>query len=223
MTEQHATAYAELRGRVADLVDDVDPSALEQPAPATPGWRVRDVLAHMIGVTDDVVHGRLDGVASDPWTAAQVEKRRDLPVAELLDEWGQHGPEFEGLLVAAPEVIAGQALFDAVTHEHDVRQALACPGARDSHAMELSWDWLVSVRTEGGAPAIRFVTERGDEVAGTGEPEVTVRAPRFELLRATTGRRTAEEMTSYGWEPAPDITILLAAPFFTIRTDSLGE
>jgi hypothetical protein len=61
MTEQHATAYAELRGRVAGLVDDVDPSALEQPAPATPGWRVRDVLAHMIGVTDDVVHGRLEG------------------------------------------------------------------------------------------------------------------------------------------------------------------
>ncbi|HEY5171861.1 MAG TPA: maleylpyruvate isomerase family mycothiol-dependent enzyme [Acidimicrobiia bacterium] len=223
MTEQHALAYAELRARVADLVGDVDVPALERPAAATPGWRVRDVLAHMIGVTDDVVHGRLDGVASDPWTAAQVEKRRELPVAELLDEWGRHGPRFEELLVGAPDEIAGQALFDAVTHEQDVRQALARPGARDGDAMELSWDWFVYVRTLAGAPAIRFVTERRDDVAGAGEPEVTVRAPRFELLRATTGRRTAEEMTSYGWEPAPDIAILLAAPFFTIRTDSLGE
>jgi uncharacterized protein (TIGR03083 family) len=223
MTEQHALAYAELRARVSDLVDDVDPPALEQPAPATPGWRVRDVLAHMIGVTDDVVHGRLDGVASDPWTAAQVDKRRDLPVAELLDEWEQHASRFGELLVGAPDEIAGQALFDAVTHEHDVRQALARPGGRDSDAMELSWDWLVNVRTLAGAPAIRFVTERRDDVAGTGAPEVTVRAPRFELLRATTGRRTVEEMTSYGWEPAPDVEVLLAAPFFTIRTDSLGE
>lgn len=223
MTEQHALAYAELRARVSDLVDDVDPPALEQPAPATPGWRVRDVLAHMIGVTDDVVHGRLDGVASDPWTAAQVDKRRDLPVAELLDEWEQHGSRFGEMLVGAPDEIAGQALFDAVTHEHDVRQALTRPGGRDSDAMELSWDWFVNVRTLAGAPAIRFVTERRDDVAGTGEPQVTVRAPRFELLRATTGRRTVQEMTSYGWEPAPDVEVLLAAPFFTIRTDSLGE
>ena len=62
-----------------------------------------------------------------------------------------------------------------------------------------------------------------DELAGAGEPQVTVRAPRFELLRATTGRRTAEEIASYDWDPAPDVTLLIAAPFFTIRADSLAE
>jgi hypothetical protein len=43
------------------------------------------------------------------------------------------------------------------------------------------------------------------------------------LLRATTGRRTAEEIASYEWDPAPDVTFLIAAPFFTIRTESLAE
>ena len=61
------------------------------------------------------------------------------------------------------------------------------------------------------------------QLAGTGEPQVTVHAPRFELLRATTGRRTEEEIASYEWDPAPDATFLIAAPFFTIRTESLAE
>src|SRR5258708_7257133 len=223
MTEQHAAVQAELRVRVTELAREVDPSRLDQPAAATPGWRVRDVLAHMVGVSDDVVNGRLDGIASDAWTAAQVERRRNVSIAELLGDWEQYGPDFEKLLATAPEEIAGQALFDAATHEHDVRQAIARPGARDSNAMDLSWEWLVSTRTSAGAPAIRFITEHGETVAGAGDPHVTVRAPRFELLRATTGRRTAKEIASYEWEPAPDAALLIAAPFFTIRTDSLGE
>ena len=31
-------------------------AALDVPAPATPEWRVRDVLAHMVGVADDIVN-----------------------------------------------------------------------------------------------------------------------------------------------------------------------
>ncbi|MDQ1448063.1 MAG: hypothetical protein QOC79_1034 [Actinomycetota bacterium] len=223
MTEQHALVQAELRVRVTELVRGVDAAVLDQPAAATPGWRVRDVLAHMVGVSDDVVNGRLDGIASDAWTGAQVERRRNVSIGELLGDWEHYGPEFEKLLTGAPEEIAGQAVFDAATHEHDVRQAIGRPGARASEAMDLSWQWLVSTRTRAGAPAIRFVTEWGDELAGTGEPQVTVRAPRFELLRATTGRRTAQEIASYEWEPAPDVTLLIAAPFFTIRADPLAE
>ena len=33
-------------------------------APATPEWRVHDVLAHLVGVPADILAGRLDGVAS---------------------------------------------------------------------------------------------------------------------------------------------------------------
>jgi len=223
MTEQHALVQAELRVRVIELVRDVDPAVLDRPAAATPGWRVRDVLAHMVGVSDDVVNGRLDGIASDEWTGAQVERRRNISIAELLGDWEHYGPEFEKLLAGAPEEIAGQALFDAATHEHDVRQAIGRPGARDSDAMDLSWQWLVSTRTRAGASAIRFVTEHRDDIAGAGEPQVTVHAPRFELLRATTGRRSAEEIAGYEWEPAPDVTLLIAAPFFTMRSDSLHE
>jgi len=187
MTEPHALALAELRERVSALVRDLDPSTLDRPAPATPEWRVRDVLAHMV------------------------------------EQWEQLGPRFETMLAGAPAEIAGQALFDAATHEHDLRHAIGRSGARQSDAMGLGWDWFVETRTRMGAPAIRLRNELRDDVAGEGEPRVTVRAPYFELFRAATGRRTAAEMASYEWEPAPDAAMLLAAPFFTIRTESLSE
>jgi uncharacterized protein (TIGR03083 family) len=223
MTEAHATAYFELRARVTGLVGEVDPADLERPAPATPGWRVRDVLAHLVGVPDDIVSDRRDGIASDAWTAAQVDKRRDISVAALVADWDRWGPGFEELLAAGPPELTGQALFDAATHEHDLRHGVGRPGARASEAMQQGWDWFIDARTRMGAPAIRFVTERSDDVAGVGDPRVTVRAPYFELFRATTGRRTAAEMERYEWEPAPEPEMILAAPFFTIRTESLDE
>lgn len=223
MTERHAASYEALRIRVVALIQDTETARLEQIAPATPQWRVRDVFGHMVGVGDDVVNGRLDRIASDEWTAAQVDRRRDVPVGELVDEWAAVGPAFEQMLGAAPEPIAGQAVFDAVTHEHDIRQAIGCPGARDAECVGVSWDWFLGTRTQAGAPAICFVTERGEEIAGTGAPQLTVRAPSFELLRAATGRRTRAEMERFEWEPAPDVDRLIAAPFFTIRTETLGE
>ncbi len=138
------SAIARLRGRVREIVESADAAAVDGPSPATPGWTVHDVLAHLVGVTDDVVHRRLDGIATDPWTAAQVEARRGVPATEMLDEWDAHAGRFEQMIGAAPMEIAGQALFDAATHEHDIRCALGRPGARDSDALALAWEWLVA-------------------------------------------------------------------------------
>src|SRR3954452_24331121 len=143
MSEYHATAYRELRLRVSDVIRNADASAVAGPAPATPGWRVHDVVAHLVGVPDDVVNGRLDGIASDPWTQAQVDKRTGCSAAEMLAEWEANAPAFEALLAAAPGEIAGQAVFDAATHEHDLRHAVGAPGARDSEAIAEAWEWII--------------------------------------------------------------------------------
>src|SRR6516165_6220971 len=138
MSEPHGDAYAALRVRVSEVVAGVEPDALERVAPATPEWTVREVLCHLVGVTDDVVNGRLDGVATDAWTAAQVDKRVGVPVDALLEEWAETSPQFESTMRAVPDAIAGQAIFDAVTHEHDIRNGLGAPGARDSDAVALA-------------------------------------------------------------------------------------
>jgi uncharacterized protein (TIGR03083 family) len=184
---------------------------------------VHDVLSHLVGVTADVVHGRLDGVATDPWTAAQVDARRTHTAEQLLAEWEQHAAQFEAVLDTAPIDIAGQALFDAVTHEHDIRRGLQSPGARDSEAVDIAWDWFVGARSRSGAPAIRYVIESGDVIAGSGEPVVTVEAPRFELLRTAVGRRSVSEIERYRWDPEPNPALLIAAPIFRMRDEPLDE
>jgi uncharacterized protein (TIGR03083 family) len=223
MPESHAVAYRSLRDRVDELVRAADPETFDRIAPATPEWTVHDVVAHMVGVVDDVVHGRLEGVASDAWTAKQVDARRNVPVPEMLDAWRDQGPEFEALITDVPAEISGQALFDAITHEHDLRNAFGVPGARDSDAVAIAWDWLIAARTRNGGQPIRMVTEHGACVAGAGDPAATVHASRFELLRACSGRRTEAEIAAYGWDPAPDATLLLASDIFTMRTSSLDE
>jgi uncharacterized protein (TIGR03083 family) len=219
----HCQAYRDLRARVASLISPLEASEFDQTSPATPAWRVHDVLSHLVGVSDDVVHGRLDGVATDAWTDAQVTPRRDRSATELLAEWDEHAAQFETLLDNAPPEISGQALFDAATHEHDIRCALRAPGARDSDAMVIGWTWLLDTHTRGGGPALLFATEKGEELSGTGEPQARIEASRFELLRAITGRRSASEIASYGWDQEPKPELLLAAPIFHLREQPLAE
>lgn len=217
------TAYRDLRERVGALMGTLDAAVMREPSPATPEWLVRDVLAHLVGVTNDVVNGKLEGVASDAWTGAQVAARRDASTADLLAEWDDYGPRFETLLDTVPPEISGQALFDAATHEHDLRTALGTPGARDSAAMVVGWSWIIMMRGRGDGPTLRFVTDVGDVLAGAGEPVARVEASRFELMRAMTGRRTESEMRAYRWTPEPHVDLLLAAPFFTPCREPLGE
>jgi hypothetical protein len=172
---------------------------------------------------DDVVNGRTEGAASDAWTARQVDTRRDQSVDQLLDEWETCAPGFEAVLDAAPPEIMGQVMFDAVTHEHDIRSAVGQPGARDSAAVAQAWAWLLDVRSRGEVTPVLYVTEVGESLAGAGEPEYRVATSRFEILRATTGRRSAGEIASYGWDPASDPELLLGGSLFRIRDTPLGE
>ena len=223
MSESHAVAYRALRSRVREVVESSDADVMLTVVPATPEWRVHDVLAHLVGVTDDVVNGRLDGLASDAWTQAQVDSRSERSTGELVAEWDAVGPQFEALLAAAPAEIAGQALFDAATHEHDLRNALHAPGARDSDAVDTGWQWIVDARTRAGAHAMCFVVEAGEQPSGVGDLMARVEASRFELFRAISGRRTASEVAGYGWDREPAPTLVLGADIFTLRTVSLGE
>jgi uncharacterized protein (TIGR03083 family) len=221
-----AEIYRELRTELIALArarrDD-----LEARAPAAPEWRVRDLLAHVGGVCDDVVHGNLNGVGTDPWTAVQVEKRRGWTVDEVLGDWEQHGEAVDTLIDEAPPGLFGQLLFDAWTHEQDVRGALASPGGRTSRAAARSYDWgadALEGRDRGdGRPQLSLVTDVGVCVVGSGGPAVTVHTSRFELLRAMTGRRSHAQVRAYGWDGEPDPERLVLAPFFHPPADDLIE
>jgi len=223
MPERESAAYKGVRERTTALVRGAAPDALEQIAPATPQWRVRDVLAHLVGVTADVAAGRLDGVATDPWTAAQVNARRDTPVADMLAEWDDTGAQFETTLLAMPAGVSGQAVFDAVTHEADIAHALGASAPRDVDAVAVAFDFCCYGRTSSEQPALRVITSEGEHVAGVGEPIASVSLSPFEFIRASSGRRSADEVAAYDWDRAVDPSVIIAAPIFTMRPSPLNE
>jgi uncharacterized protein (TIGR03083 family) len=214
--DAHVAAYDGLRTRVADLLRPLDDVAVEAPVPATPAWQVRDLVAHVVGVAADVALGRTDRAGSDAWTEAQVEERRDRTIAELLAEWDEQWPAFCAVLASLDPFVAGQIVFDATTHEHDLRGALDRPGARDSDAMDLGWAWataLVGQMRDGyGAGALEIRTERGDVVVGSDRRTTCVTGTRFELWRAMTGRRCVEQVLAFEWIGAPAVDHLCVLP-----------
>ena len=221
----YAQTYGALRRRVTELARDAGDEGLDRMAPAAPEWRVRDVVAHLCGVAADVNAGNLDGVTTDAWTARQVDTRRGSSTRELLEEWEAEAAKLEPLMSSMPDVAVGQMLFDAATHEHDVRGGLDRPGARDSDAMAVAFDWGapgLAMTAEPADVTLRVETDAGTTTAGSGARQVAVRVEWFELFRAMTGRRSADQIRAFDWdgEPSPE---LLVFPIFTPRETPLVE
>jgi uncharacterized protein (TIGR03083 family) len=216
-------AYRGIRAAMCELAADADGTTV---VPSCPDWSVRDLVAHVTGVAADLVAGRLDGVGTDPWTAAQVAARRDRTLAEVVAEWVEVGPQMEEAFVAFGG-LPDQLVFDTTTHEHDLRGALGRPGGRDAPQLDIALRWVAAAWAGGTAPvpgALRL--EAGDHVVvlGTGDPTATVRTDRFEGLRALTGRRSLDQIGAYDWDgdPTPWLVSFTWGPF-TARQDPLHE
>ena len=124
----------------------------------------------------------------------------------------------------------GQMVFDAWTHEQDVRSALGLACDRDSDALDVSFDWwlstalLMTPAASGEAPPIRLVTEAGEVTLGVGEPVHTLTTSRFELLRTVTGRRSVAQVQRLDFDgDAPLHELVLAGDFFRPATHDIVE
>ena len=191
---------------------------------ATPEWTVSDNFAHMAGVADDVLAGRLEGVATDPWTEAQVQARRGRSLSELLEEWESKAPAVEELLMPMADQIDPRLVIDLWTHEQDVRGALGIPGGdRDK---TLNWiveqvvaGWQQRIeRSDLNALQIEILPAVGDlqaqnDLKTSGEPAGSLRITPFEAARLTLGRRSRQQILNYDWsgvaDPAAYIDLLV--------------
>jgi uncharacterized protein (TIGR03083 family) len=203
-------AYGGCRTRIGELVRALDDGRAATIVPTCPQWSVHDVVAHVTGVVDDALAGRLDGVASDPWTAAQVEARRDTAI---VDEWNAKAPGFEGILDAIGDP-GRQAVFDVVSHEHDIRCALGQPGERDSDAVLVGLSFIgpamVNVVSDRGVSA-RVVSTTGLSFGDDGAA-VTLTGTPFELVRSMSGRRNLDQLRELRWDGSPsDVDVVIGA------------
>lgn len=198
--ESVAAAYHGVRDRVGELTGCLDETVSRTPVPPCPRWTVRDVVAHLVGVVEDAMAGRLDGVATEPWTQAQVDARRQQSILEMLASWAEAAPPFEGMLDAIGPV-GRQAVLDAVTHEHDIRTALGQPGARQSDAVMIGYGFGAPVfleEAERQGVRIRFEAV-GTQAYGPTDAPLRLRGTPFDLMRALTGRRSLEQIRAMAW------------------------
>lgn len=196
---QIARLYRDAHRSFVEFASTLGADEWQTPSLCTPGWTVRDVLSHIAGVSIDIVEGNVEGAATDPWTALQVERWRDTPVDELLARWEDAiGPAADGIEFVG-EV---RPVFDCHTHEHDVRTAVGRPGNRDHE--------IVGVMAAGfsrsavGRPIV-IRTPGGDTIRmpGDGAPIELRGVTAFEFVRSRLGRRSAAQVRAWDWSAAP--------------------
>jgi uncharacterized protein (TIGR03083 family) len=219
-----AAAYNGGRTRISELVGALDATTSGTPVPACPRWTVKDVVSHLTGICRDLLDGNLEGVATDPWTTAQVDARRHLSIAEVVAEWEELGPQVEAMVPSFPAAPATQLVGDLITHEHDVRGALGRPGARHSDGVTIGINFVARnfsrAAAERGLPALRLRTPEREWVAEGATPVATLSAESFELLRALTGRRSESQLRSLDWDgdPEPHLPSFAWGPFTLAAT-----
>lgn len=222
----YTSAYRTSAERVAELIEQVPDEKLAVMVPACPEWSVKDLIAHFAGVAGDVATGNVTAVGSEEWTSAQIAARKETPVGEILEEFRTQAAQLAGAIEHLHPAIAGMMLGDLVTHEHDLRGAIGEHGERNSEGVAAAT--YTYVRRLGRRlrdaelPTVLVVGSSGRWPAGKGEPQATVTADDFELLRALTGRRTEDEIRALEWDGDPETSL----PYFSAYGHpprSLGE
>lgn len=215
-----ARAYRDTRGRIDELCRGLAPAEAATTVPACPEWSVRDLLSHLTVIAAEPVAGNLPGDDQQAWMDQGMAARADAGVGQLLDEWNQAGPAFEGIIESFGDALRN-VVYDAAVHEHDLRQALGRPGERDAPAVRIGLEALLDqlgdrIR-EHDLPAVRVqIADTGDEVVcGDGEPQVTLAGDRFELFRLLGNRRSRDQVRAAAWtgDPEPYLGALEAMPF----------
>lgn len=208
--------YGEARRQVLALVDGIDEATATTPVSACPGWSVHDVVSHLTGIADDVLAGRMAGLGSPAWTAAQVEARRGTPLEGVCSEWAQLSAPFEQLLADQPE-LALAAAADAVIHEYDIRQALGKAGDPNSEGIRATarrYAELFAKRTrEAGLGEVAVSTTEGDTLVEVADPVITVEGPAFDLLLALTGRCSRDDVLRLRWSRNPADVLAYMTPY----------
>ena len=214
--------YVRTREQLLSLVAEV-PATLR--IPATPEWDVRMLVAHLVGLNQDLVAGNVDEYAGPDWTAAQVAARDGVPLPDLLAEWDAVLPEFLEVLgdpVAhgLDEYLGISPVVDLVSHDLDLREAAGREVQVDPDVWALIGprrQFLLDLQVqEAGLPAVEVMTPEGDEwVVGAGAPVGKVTAPRWDLWRSLEGRRSRAQVRSFGWtvDPEPYLPVWPASAF----------
>jgi uncharacterized protein (TIGR03083 family) len=218
------------------LLQELDDHRLADPVPACPGWTVRDLAAHLVGVAEDSARGAFFrdapvawqdpavAAARDEWTAGHLLRPGRDSRDALCRALERHGCALVAGLRRGRPAVAGAEEWgyaapvgDLAVHLGDLREALGLPAADGPLAR---WGfaayraWLGQRLAACGLPAL--VLDGGSRrwQVGDGEPAGSVAAAPYELFRIVSGRRSAARIRSLPWttDPAPYLPVIAPYP-----------
>jgi uncharacterized protein (TIGR03083 family) len=203
--------YEQTRVDLVTLLTSLDADQLATTVPATPEWRVRDVLAHVVGITFDLNRSRFDATTPEEWTQRQVDERREATVADLVAEWDHEAPTFEDGLRLFGYELGSHYVADLHAHLQDVRSALRRPPACDERTVLVALDFFLGSLDEdlraAHAGAVELRIGREVHVAGDLPVRATVTAEPFDLLRTLSARRSAAQIRALDWDGDVDAVL----------------
>jgi hypothetical protein len=201
-------AYCELQERVSQLLAAQPLGIASAVVPHCPNWTVLNVLSHMVGVPEDVMARRMEGVTTEAWTQRQVDRHSSRSLTELLTIWHNTVADFKSLLPSIPQPTISQFVFDQVTHEHDIRHAISLPGARDSIAIVAAEGFIRDSLSRN--PDSRIADLANSRVSG------------FDFVRSLSGRRSLAQIADIGL-PLEAVAAFIETSPFDIPVESVSE
>ncbi len=126
---------------IIGLVESADPTELEEPS-VCPGWRVKDVVAHVSGVLGRAAGDRIEGF-TPAHNVPDVEERADWSGPALVDELGEVVPAACRAVEAAGGSLDGLGLGVWV-HSGDIRDGLGIDDPYDGPGSDLALELLIS-------------------------------------------------------------------------------
>jgi uncharacterized protein (TIGR03083 family) len=197
-------AYLEFRDRIVSLIREIPESQASLSVPLCPNWEVSSLISHIIGIPEDILAGRMEGVATDAWTQAQVDRHEGESLAHLADIFLSTAAEFDVVLPHIPSPVNSQLVMDAITHEHDLRHAVGRAGAQHSTAVDVALGFLLNM-VDTIAPG------RAQELSDSG-------VSRYELMRSLSGRRSIEQMNQLELDGSQIAALLKGTPMVAPHT-----
>ena len=237
--------YESTRKDLCDLLRGLSDEDLDREVPATPGWTVRNIATHLTADASCVIasdfpreffqsFGDEDAVVVlNKWTAGQLSDRAGMSLEEIFDEWDASAEIVTAMMRKEKDWPDGLPWFtdrvlitDLAVHQQDIYGALGIQKDREAPPVKIGLAGYIGTMDfrlkSADEPALRF--ESGEKVwtAGGDEPKTTVRASRFELFRAMSGRRNPDQIRAYDWDGDPEPFISYFYPY-GVRSDALVE
>jgi len=241
-----AAAYHDARIAMVTLTREHADEIQDTRVPACPDWTVRDLIAHVTSIANDLAGGLVppdlnliqfwdDDMARrrEEFIDTALAKRRDLSLEEIIAEWDTAAERLEGMMRGeqpfpehAPPLVEWIVVTDIGVHLHDLLGALGTSAHRDALATGLALRSYVEAMRFRSAhdalPPLRIRAGTREWVIGEGEPVATLTGDPFELARAASGRRSPDQIRAYHWEGDPEPFIGLFYPYGP-RADALVE